>query len=747
MPVGSVAVMTPEKCALALRLSPDAFQNCRLVVFDECHLIGDTGSSRGAVAELVMAQLMLRAAGCRFLLMSAIVQNPQELAAWVEQAAGGSAKPVSIRWRPTRTLRSALGVDDSSFQAAAKAAQAELAKLPEHRKKLVFTAKCSLAAGLQGAWQSTEAPNYAVVRVDCDADLSVGRGRDRAGKWQYKYNPDSWVNGTAVNLADCLAGNGIQTLVFTPANRHHAFSNATKANLAATVLDGLPALPALVDVCCALAEYELGCRSEVGTLLKRGIAVHTSSMLETEKIASETAFKARSACVMFATGTLAQGLNLPALAVVIAGTRIGDPRGQDARIVEQRKFSQLLNAAGRAGGAGFANQGIVITIPDDVVSFRTFDNVLQVRKQLNFLQKSDDAVVVGSGLDSFVDELCADTLGADDATGLELQVTALLAGGDAKQLEPAAVLRASYAAYRRKQKGLLGISDANVQHLIDTRTAFINKTAAPSWLTVAAQRAGLDFFVMLAITRAWAVVQPTIAAESADWTVSQWRDEFLKLMARIPPRILQRHMDGDDLKRVSKEFKAIFKRGPSYLFESESTWIPPKEWMDAWATLRKPLEMWMAGASIGEIAGHLFKIPANEVVADRTSGKPIPTALGVVFDTWSSLSLFAGGMLAAAEQILAKVPLSLASLPMCIKYGCDSHGTLGWFRFGVRLRRPSRILANAFPPPAMDTDEALRKWVRRRRREWLSGAVDVSEDFAEKFDTQLEAIRSFITSG
>ncbi len=39
MQVNSVAVMTPEKCALALRLSPDAFASCSLVVFDECHLI------------------------------------------------------------------------------------------------------------------------------------------------------------------------------------------------------------------------------------------------------------------------------------------------------------------------------------------------------------------------------------------------------------------------------------------------------------------------------------------------------------------------------------------------------------------------------------------------------------------------------------------------------------------------------------------------------------------------------------
>ena len=115
MQINSVAVMTPEKCALALRLSPDAFASCALVVFDECHLIGDAGSSRGPTAELVMSQLMLRAPQCRYLLMSAIIQNPNDLAGWLESATGQNASPVTILWRPTRTLRSVLGVEKGAI--------------------------------------------------------------------------------------------------------------------------------------------------------------------------------------------------------------------------------------------------------------------------------------------------------------------------------------------------------------------------------------------------------------------------------------------------------------------------------------------------------------------------------------------------------------------------------------------------------------------------------------------------------
>jgi hypothetical protein len=198
-------------------------------------------------------------------------------------------------------------------------------------------------------------------------------------------------------------------------------------------------------------------------------------MLEVEKIASELAFKKRCVPIMFATSTLAQGLNLPAIAVVIAGTRIGDPRGEDAEVVEQRKFSQLLNAAGRAGRAGFANQGVVITIPDRPMVYRDFSQVMQLRTQTDFLQQSDDAVVVGSGLDKFLDDVCQDVLRSDQASDLELQVVALLAGGDEKQLNPEHVLRCTFASFRRTQQEKPPLTPANVNNLLATREAFINE--------------------------------------------------------------------------------------------------------------------------------------------------------------------------------------------------------------------------------------------------------------------------------
>jgi hypothetical protein len=131
---GSVLVMTPEKCALALRRSPEAFATLRLCVFDECHQMGESGG-RGAIAELVVSHLISVAPECRFLLMSALVSNAGEVANWLTEATGRPAAPISSPWRPTRTLRAIVGFDRPSSTAASDEAKHELAAARDWRRK------------------------------------------------------------------------------------------------------------------------------------------------------------------------------------------------------------------------------------------------------------------------------------------------------------------------------------------------------------------------------------------------------------------------------------------------------------------------------------------------------------------------------------------------------------------------------------------------------------------------------------
>ena len=150
MSPNSVAVMTPEKASLALRLYPDVFDSCRLVIFDECHLLGDTTSGRGVIAELLLSVLIYRVSEIKLLLMSAIVQNPQDLALWLEQATGQQASVLTIPWRPTRTLRSAMGIDQALLQERAAPARVLLEKKASKFKNQRFYSPAILSMWIAG---------------------------------------------------------------------------------------------------------------------------------------------------------------------------------------------------------------------------------------------------------------------------------------------------------------------------------------------------------------------------------------------------------------------------------------------------------------------------------------------------------------------------------------------------------------------------------------------------------------------
>ncbi len=739
MPVNSVAVMTPEKCALAVRISPHAFSNCRLVVFDECHLLGDT-EYRGPLAEILLGQLIC-ISSARFLLMSALVQNPASLVEWLSTATQGSGTSIEIKWRPTRSLRTVLGVDYNSLIRTAKDAEQRLSLMPKRRKRLDFNPACALAVSLRGAWNSTDEPDYAVIPIDCTAPLAMVRSRLSNRPWNYKIESKSWVNGTATAIASTFINGGIQTLVFTPANRHYPFVNARKLQLPQHVVENRPQSTPIVTICKTLSEYELGHTSMVFELLTRGIAVHTSIMLETEKIGSEAAFRTSYCPLMYATGTLAQGLNLPAIAVVIAGTRIGDPREQNTVEAQKRRLSQLLNAAGRAGRAGFANQGVVIAIPDKPIHFQDFDDVLQARRSTDYLQKTDACISVESGLRGFLDQVCEHSLTTRTASALDLQVMSLIGGDDHSELEPHVVLNNTFAAYLRSRADFSAVTPEDARNVVAIGEQFMEETRSPSWLKVAAQRAGLDFFVILSIGRTWMSRHEEFSESIGSLSVLQWVDILVQIVHEIPPLHLSRHIPKERLKNISEEFAKL----DDGVFLADE--LRPEQldaWRLAWSTSLAPLRAWMKGHPIVDIAAIICGCSSDTISSDRGPGKPLPKALSIVGETWSSLAVIAGGLLAVVEQHRnGVVPLSLSCLPMCIKYGCDSPETLAWYRFGVRLRRASRLLSRRFPMSIQAaTDDDLRSWVVDTRRQWLrSDSVGHIHDEEEMV---LLAIRRFI---
>jgi hypothetical protein len=104
---GDVLVCTPERLDALLRQAAsdseaaDALNRCRLIVFDEMHLIGRAG--RGPRFEMLLTRVKLRYTDVRFLALSAASQGVDGVAAWLTEGrlARGARRPtgtIEVAW-------------------------------------------------------------------------------------------------------------------------------------------------------------------------------------------------------------------------------------------------------------------------------------------------------------------------------------------------------------------------------------------------------------------------------------------------------------------------------------------------------------------------------------------------------------------------------------------------------------------------------------------------------------------------
>ena len=110
-----------------------------------------------------------------------------------------------------------------------------------------------------------------------------------------------------------------------------------------------------------VAESWLGSDANVVKALSAGIGVHHGGLPEAVRRAIENDFRAGLFPVLTATGTLAQGVNLPAKTVLIHTLHQYDgdaDEGDDQRV----SLVDFWNTAGRAGRAGAETQGHVIVV-------------------------------------------------------------------------------------------------------------------------------------------------------------------------------------------------------------------------------------------------------------------------------------------------------------------------------------------------------------------------------------------------
>ncbi|CAN5717604.1 RNA helicase [soil metagenome] len=303
-----VVVMTTEVLRNMIYAASPTLDGLRYVVLDEVHYLQD--AYRGPVWEEVIIHL---APEVVLVCLSATVSNAEELSRWITTVRGPTAAVVEER-RPV-TLHNLYLVGDKRSD--------RLQLLP------------TLVDGR---------PNPEAVRLEAGAQA----GPRRRGA------PGSRLRAPRrYEVTELLADEGMLpaiAFVFSRAGCDAAVRQCLDAGLRLTDADERRRIRSICDDRTAgLADADLDALgwSRWMAGMEAGLAAHHAGMVPPFKEAVEACFVAGLVKMVFATETLALGINMPARAVVIEKlTKFGGERHQTLTAGE---YTQLTGRAGRRG--------------------------------------------------------------------------------------------------------------------------------------------------------------------------------------------------------------------------------------------------------------------------------------------------------------------------------------------------------------------------------------------------------------
>jgi len=304
-----VVVMTTEVLRNMLYAGSPALRGLGYVVLDEVHYLADR--ARGAVWEEVIIHLP---ESVRVVALSATVSNAEEFGDWLAQVRGGTQvivdehRPVPL-WQHMLAGRRLYDLFTDDYLQVnpelLRLAQRDAFRTPATRPR---------------------------------------RGSTRPRRTPPPYRPE---------IIDRLDGAGLLPaihFIFSRAGCDAAVTECLAAGLRLTTPDEASAIEAVASRRTAdIPDADLvtlGYHDWV-TGLRRGIAAHHAGMLPAFKEVVEELFAAGLVRIVFATETLALGVNMPARTVVIE--RLDKWNGETHATLTAGEYTQLTGRAGRRG--------------------------------------------------------------------------------------------------------------------------------------------------------------------------------------------------------------------------------------------------------------------------------------------------------------------------------------------------------------------------------------------------------------
>ncbi len=343
----SVAVLTPEKADLLLRISSDFVESSSLIIVDEAHHI--EAGTRGVLLELYLWRIRkLFRKDSRVVFLSAVAPNILDFASWL----GNQPGSVAVDHRSTRMRAGVYRIRKNGRQ---------------NEGWIDFADETSILAVESPVEKTQDKKLLQLICAVANAGpvLIVAKGK-----------------GTTETLAQKMKDYLIEQGTLTTLSREDL------------ALDEIQRLDSRL-------EREMYSTVPMRELLQYQVAYHHAGLPPRVRVSVEEAIRKGLVKYVFATTTLAEGVNFPFSTVIIQSLALREPpeKGKPTRYspVTPRSF---WNIAGRAGRPGSDREGQAILF-EPSLGLERINAVIE-----NYLDSSLNGVQpVGSALADSLSEL------------------------------------------------------------------------------------------------------------------------------------------------------------------------------------------------------------------------------------------------------------------------------------------------------------------------------------------------------
>ncbi len=326
----AIVVMTTEVLRNMLYEQSAGLNSVGWVVLDEVHYLQDR--HRGPVWEEVLLHLPQHV---RTVSLSATVSNLEEFAGWLRSVRGATELVVAYE----------------------RAVPLEHRIAATHRdRREVEVMDLTKGKGLSPAARRLTAQPKA--RRSSSGQRSGGRSGERGGRPKSDRPEGAWSAPKRIDLVDDLIDDDLGPIIwfiFSRKGCDDALDQFAKARAVYTTDDEADALLDLINEHLGFLDDDDWYALELdrwSAAFECGIAVHHAGLIPAVKEATEHAFELGLIKVVFATETLALGVNLPARTVVL--DRLVKFNGDTHELLTPLEYTQL---SGRAGRRGLDDQG------------------------------------------------------------------------------------------------------------------------------------------------------------------------------------------------------------------------------------------------------------------------------------------------------------------------------------------------------------------------------------------------------